>query len=232
MPGRTIAIGDVHGCRLALAALLDAIRPTPEDTLVTLGDYIDRGPDSRGVLDLLIGLEQRCRLVPLLGNHEEMLLLGQSNPDVLKGWLSCGGVEAVRSYGWVPNGPRRGLAEWIPRPHWEFLARCLAYHETETHFFVHAGYVPELPLPEQPAEALRWRVTDPRTARPHQSGKTAVVGHTPQRSGHILDLGFLVCIDTNCHRGGWLTALEVRTGQVWQASRDGRLRQPVRDQMG
>jgi serine/threonine protein phosphatase 1 len=160
-----------------------------------------------------------------LGNHEEMLLLGQVNTEVLKSWLSCGGVEAMRSYGWVPNGPRRGLTEWIPRRHWNFLARCLHYHETDTHLFLHAGYVPELPLNEQPAEALRWRVTDAQTARPHRSGKIAVVGHTPQRSGEVLDLGFLVCLDTNCHRGGWLTALEVRTGQLWQADQSGRLRQ-------
>ena len=63
MPHRTIAIGDVHGCSAALAALIHAIGPGPEDVLVTLGDYIDRGPDSRGVLDLLIDLGRRCRLV-------------------------------------------------------------------------------------------------------------------------------------------------------------------------
>src|SRR5262245_37847694 len=74
VPSRTIAIGDVHGCSTALAALLDAIGPVESDTVVTLGDYIDRGPDSKGVIEQLIALEQRCRLVPLLGNHEEMIL--------------------------------------------------------------------------------------------------------------------------------------------------------------
>src|SRR5438128_342790 len=74
MSGRTIAVGDVHGCKAALDALLAAIEPEPADTLVTLGDYVDRGPDSRGVLDRLIGLAGRCRLVPLMGNHEEALL--------------------------------------------------------------------------------------------------------------------------------------------------------------
>ena len=70
---RTIAIGDIHGCSAALDALLEAIRPRPEDCIVTLGDYINRGPDSRGVIERLIELKDRCRLVPLLGNHEEML---------------------------------------------------------------------------------------------------------------------------------------------------------------
>jgi serine/threonine protein phosphatase 1 len=224
MAGRTIAIGDVHGCSRALATLLHAIRPGPEDTLVTLGDYIDRGPDSRGVIDQLIALAGRCRLVPLLGNHEELLIAAVRDPAAVRPWLACGGVEALLSYGWAPGRPRRGLADWIPEPHWEFLATCLPYHETNTHLFVHAGYLPDLPLDRQPGEALRWRVTDPRTACPHSSGKVAVVGHTPQRSGEVLDLGFLKCVDTNCSRSGWLTALEVHTGQVWQANQQGQLR--------
>ncbi len=74
MRPRTIAIGDIHGCSLALEALLDAIQPRPDDVIVTLGDYVNRGPDSRGVLDRLIELERRCKLVPILGNHDEMLL--------------------------------------------------------------------------------------------------------------------------------------------------------------
>jgi serine/threonine protein phosphatase 1 len=221
---RTIAIGDIHGCSHALAAVLDAIDPGPEDTVVTLGNYIDRGPDSRGVIDRLIRLAGRCRLVPLLGNHEEALLDALWDKAALKRWLTLGGADTLRSYGWVAGGPRRALADWFPRPHREFLAGCRAYFETPTHLFVHAGYVPELPLAEQPGLALRWRVTDARTAVPHGSGKVAVVGHTPPHSGEVLDLGFLHCIDTNCARGGWLTALEVETGQVWQADRTGRLR--------
>jgi calcineurin-like phosphoesterase family protein len=224
MAGRTIAIGDIHGCSVALAALLNAIRPGPEDTLIPLGDYIDRGPDSRRVFDLLVALAARCRLVPLLGNHEEMLVAAVRDPDAIQPWLACGGVETLRSYGWAPGGPRRSLVAWIPERHWEFLAGCLLYHGTATHLFVHAGYVPELPLGEQPGEALRWRATDAQAARPHCSGKVAVVGHTPQSSGEILDLGFLKCIDTYCHGGGWLTALEVHTGQVWQVDNSGKLR--------
>src|SRR5947209_2745279 len=107
MAGRTIAIGDIHGCSVALRALLDAIDLGVDDTLVTLGDYIDRGPDSRGVLDLLIDLRMRYRLVPLLGNHEALLLAALSDRQALELWLSCGGVETVRSYGWARGGPRR-----------------------------------------------------------------------------------------------------------------------------
>jgi serine/threonine protein phosphatase 1 len=229
MAGRTIAIGDVHGCADALAALLDAVAPGPADTLVMLGDYVDRGPDSRRVLDRVVALAGRCKLVPLLGNHDELLLDALADLDALPRWLRLGGTDTLRSYGWQRGGPRRALADWIPLPHRKFLAGCKAYHETATHLFVHAGYVPELPMSRQPGLALRWRVTDAATAVPHGSGKVAVVGHTQQQSGEILDLGFLVCIDTNCARGGWLTALDVASGRVWQADRAGRLRTRCQD---
>jgi serine/threonine protein phosphatase 1 len=222
--GRTIAIGDVHGCSRALATLLEAVNPDPDDVLVALGDYIDRGPDSRGVLDQLNALGRRCTLVPLMGNHEEMLQAALSDRNAVEVWLTCGGAAAVLSYGWTPGGPRRSLVDLFPEEHLAFLAGCRDYYETDTHLFVHAGYVPELPLDRQPVQALRWRVTDARTAKPHCSGKVAVVGHTPQKSGEVLDLGFLQCIDTNSYRGGWLTALEVHTGQLWQSDARGKLR--------
>jgi calcineurin-like phosphoesterase family protein len=224
MTSRTIAIGDIHGCSDALSAVIDAVAPEPEDTIVPLGDIIDRGPDSRGVLDQLIALATRCRLIPVMGDHEQMLLDAFDDLPTVGRWLNSGGADTVRSYGWKPGGPRRGLADWIPEPHRAFLNSCRDYHETATHLFVHAGLVPELPIWKQPGLALRWRVTDVRTAERHCSGKVTVVGHTPQRSGEVLDLGFLVCIDTDCVRGGWLTALDTTTGQVWQADRNGKLR--------
>jgi serine/threonine protein phosphatase 1 len=224
MAGRTIAIGDIHGCSDVLAALIDAVRPGPEDTLVTLGDHIDRGPDSRGVLDQLITLSGRCRLVPLLGDHEEMLVDALRDMTTLRRWLTYGGTETLHTYGWTPGLRRHRLVDWFPEPHREFLAGCLPYFEADTHLFVHAGFLPELPMNQQPGQVLRWRVTDGRTAIPHHSGKAVFVGHTPQLSGEVLDLGFLFCIDANCARGGWLTALEAGTNRVWQADCLGRLK--------
>src|SRR5262249_2732210 len=122
------------------------------------------------------------------------------------------------------GGKRHPLANLFPEPHRQFLANCRGYSETDTHLFVHAGFLAEMPMDEQPGEILRWRVTDAKTVRPHRSGKAAIVGHTPQLSGEVLDLGFLLCIDTNCVRGGWLTALETTTGRIWQANSKGRLR--------
>jgi serine/threonine protein phosphatase 1 len=227
MPARTIAIGDIHGCAAALAALLDAIVPAPADTVITLGDHVDRGPRSRDVVERLIDLGRQCNVVSLIGNHEAMLLDAFRDSRAMKRWLSQGGVETLRSYGWTPGSFRRRLADWIPEPHWQFLKGCRRYHETDTHLFVHAGYVPDLPLAKQPDLALQWRMTDAKGTQPHGSGKIAIVGHTAQSSGEILDLGFLVCIDTNCVRGGWLTALDVDEKRIWQADAAGNLRTSV-----
>jgi len=81
MGGRMIAIGDIHGCSKALGKLLDAIAPAPQDTIVVLGDFIDRGPDTCGVLEKLIALNERCVLIPLIGNHEEMFLDALRSPS-------------------------------------------------------------------------------------------------------------------------------------------------------
>jgi serine/threonine protein phosphatase 1 len=224
MAGRTIAIGDIHGCAAALRALIEAIAPAADDTIVALGDFVDRGPDSRGVIEQVIALASRCRLVPLMGNHEELLLDALRNPAAIEKWLRCGGTETVRSYGGKPDDPSPPIASLIPRSHQEFIASCRPYFETDTHLFVHAGVVAELPIDQQPGLAMRWRVTHRSTAQPHCSGKTLVVGHTPQSSGEVLDLGFLLCLDTHCYRGGFLTALELPSGQLWQAGRQGRMR--------
>jgi hypothetical protein len=95
MPARTIAVGDIHGCSLALDTLLDAIRPRPEDTVVTLGDCINRGPDTRGVIERLIHLGRRCRLVSLLCNHEEMLFEALAGSYPLGYFLGVGGDPTI-----------------------------------------------------------------------------------------------------------------------------------------
>jgi serine/threonine protein phosphatase 1 len=218
---RTIAIGDVHGCSLALDALLEAIRPKSDDLIVTLGDYVDRGPDSRGVLDRMIQLGRRCSLVSLLGNHDDMFL------QAIKGvhqtaFLAMGGLATLRSYG---ADSAEGLAD-VPREHIEFLESCVESFETETHLFIHASYLPNRPLADQPYLALRWESLRNGLPEPHDSGKIAIVGHTSQHRGEILDAGHIKCIDTYCYGGGWLTALDVHDGRVWQANRDGRLRDP------
>ncbi|TWU00257.1 Serine/threonine-protein phosphatase 1 [Botrimarina colliarenosi] len=215
---RLIAIGDIHGCSAALRALLEVIDLQEEDRLVTLGDYVDRGPDSRGVLDTLLEIDASGRLIPLLGNHEEMMLgaLRGSYPRNL--WLHHGGVATLDSYGFV------GDLSVIPQEHLDLLDRCLPYYEADEVFFTHANYVADEPLDRQPVEALRWQSLQEHFPAEHVSGKRAIVGHSSQKGGEVLDGGYLWCLDTYCHGGGWLTACDAATGQMWQASANGRLR--------
>ena len=218
MSPRTIAIGDIHGCSNAFLRLLEAIDPQSDDTLVTLGDYVDRGPDTRGVIDRLLQLPSRCRLVTLLGNHEQMLLEAWAGRVDANFWLACGGLATLKSYGAVTE------VEQIPSEHIEFIENCRLFYEQDAHFFVHANYLPDEPLEEQGRDMLLWRSLRAFTPGPHCSGKTAVVGHTCQPEGEIFDLGYLKCIDTCCYRQGWLTALDVDSGRIWQANQDGDLR--------
>lgn len=214
---RLIAIGDIHGCSAAFQTLIDEISPQSDDTIVTLGDYVDRGPDSRGVLELLMDLSDKCQLVPLRGNHEIMMLQAFDDYSQAAMWMTVGGTETIDSYG---GGP-----ENVPLEHFEFLRRTVPFHETAEFLFVHANYVPDLPLAKQPADVLYWEHLDPtRLPRPHVSGRTAVVGHTPQKNHNILDEGYLICLDTGCYAGGWLTALDLRSRTCWQADKDGNLR--------
>ncbi len=94
---RLLAIGDIHGCLTALNTLLDAVAPEADDQIIALGDYVDRGPDSRGVLDHLIALHAGGRLIALRGNHDAMMLDARHLTDSL--WLACGGDATLLSYG-------------------------------------------------------------------------------------------------------------------------------------
>jgi serine/threonine protein phosphatase 1 len=216
--GRCVAIGDIHGCSMALAALLAAIDPQSDDTIVTLGDYIDRGIDSKGVLDQLIQLQGKCKLVPLLGNHEEMLLGARHRPSNLEFFLACGGIATLQSYGDSQD------LDAIPPEHFAFLEQCQLFHIEPGHLFAHANYPEDKTLDAGDRPILLWVSLRDDVPGPHCSGRTAILGHTPQLGGDILDLGYLKCIDTGCAYGGWLTALEVHTGQLWQFNEAGQPR--------
>jgi serine/threonine protein phosphatase 1 len=218
---RILAIGDIHGCSQALASLLDMVRPQPDDLLITLGDYVDRGPDSYSVIEQLLALHDTGRLIALRGNHEQMMLDARLSPDSFDIWLACGGKQALASYS--PAGDR-GRIEDVPDEHWHFLEDvCRDWYETDTHLFAHGSLDADLPMEEQPNYILHWATV--HGTAPHCSGKVLVCGHTEQRNGWPLDLGHVVCIDTCAYGGGWLTCLDVTTGRIWQASQGGRRRQ-------
>lgn len=219
MPARVIAIGDVHGCDAALRAIMEAVNPQADDTIIILGDCVDRGSHSRQVIEQLLALRSRCRLVCLLGNHEEMMLNfvdGKPQPD---DWLQCGGAETVESY-----RDANGKLQPISEEQLAFIRSWGDVYETSSHFFVHGSYEPHSALGKQHWQTMRWQSLKYSMPGPHLSGKTAIVGHTAQKSGEILDAGYLKCIDTFCWGGGWLTALDTTTGQIWQADRTGQLR--------
>ncbi len=212
---RLFAIGDIHGCLNALTRLDREIEFRASDTVVTLGDYVDRGPDSRGVIDFLIGLRTRCNLVALRGNHEVMMLQARHDRAVRVDWLSCGGDKTLDSYA-------AATFDDVPESHWNFLESTVPYHEAERDFFVHANALPDLDLAHQPDFMLYWEFfNDPP---PHRSGRRMICGHSSQKSGLPLNLGHAVCIDTFAHGGGWLTCLDVLADVYWQASPAGEIR--------
>ena len=219
---RTLAFGDIHGATTNFDALMAAVRPTPDDWLIFLGDYVDRGPDSRGVIDRLVALKSTHRAVFLRGNHELMMLHARTDAGARRMWLGVGGVQCLGSYAAVPG--HAGKLDDVPRRHWEFIEKdCVDWLETETHIFAHAGVDPALPMREQKEEAILWDFL--RGPIHHVSGKTVIVGHTSQKSGDILDHGVTVCIDTHAYGGGFLTCLDVNTGHYWQADALGRVRE-------
>ena len=217
--GRTIAIGDIHGCATALRLLLQKLELTKADTLVMLGDAIDRGPDSCNVLDQLLAVQKQCELVPIFGNHEQMLLDAVEGKMPLHDWLIHGGAETLDSY-----GEGAALAE-VHDEHLDFIYTWIDFHTTDEFFFVHGNYLPKKKLTKQPWYEMRWRSLKFFLPGPHKSGKTAVVGHTSNKQGEVVNYGHLICIDTYCHGGGWLSALEPATGKVWQANEQGESRQ-------
>jgi serine/threonine protein phosphatase 1 len=220
---RFFAIGDIHGCATALRPLIESIDPKPKDTIVVLGDVIDWGPDSRDCIRQLIDLSNRCHLILIRGNHEEMLFAALESEPALRSWLDLGGEETLKSY------PYRGGDEFIDHDHIQFLrANARDYHETDEFIFVHASYDPNKPMAEQSNTTLQWEFVEPEKMRRHYSGKIVIAGHTPQTSGEVLDLGFLKVIDTDCCRGGWLTALEVLSGDIIQANKAAIVRRPPR----
>lgn len=224
---RILAIGDVHGCLTALDTLLGYVHPAPDDQLIFLGDYVDRGPDSKGVLDRLIEMHRTGRVICLRGNHEVMMLAARKGRDDFRFWSMFGGIETFESYA-GPDGT--GSFEVVPESHWHFIEHtCVDWHETETHIFVHADLNPDFPLAEQSTDWLHWHAISatwqrPYLHKPHVSGKTMICGHTMQRDGQPLRLERATCLDTGAYDFGWLTCLDVETGEYWQANELGQTR--------
>jgi len=214
---RKLAIGDVHGCLTSLKNLLDLVKPEAGDRVIMLGDYVDRGPDSKGVIDYLINWPWKAKLTLLKGNHELIMEDSVLSEEHFSYWCDVGGLETLISY--------NTRVEHIPLSHWEFVLDGRPYHETKKIIFVHGGVDPKVPMDEQDFDELSWRRFS--NARAHQSGKLVVCGHTIQRGGVPVDKGHTICIDTAACRGGWLTCLDAKKRRYWQANEKGKTRQGV-----
>ncbi|MDT8444071.1 MAG: metallophosphoesterase family protein [Desulfuromonadales bacterium] len=204
--GRLLAIGDIHGCLEQLSALMIQVAPALADQVVFLGDYVDRGPDSAGVIDYLIKFgETFPATVFLRGNHEQMFCdyLDGQDPSA---FLINGGRMTLNSY--------KNNGQWpIPPSHWIFLKTLLDYYETQDCIFVHAGLRPGVPLAAQDSSDLLWIRRD-FISSDYDWGKIVVYGHTPHEKPFLTEtrLG----LDTGCVYGRRLTCCDVRSKQVWQ----------------
>lgn len=211
---RTFAIGDVHGCDTALQALLQRIEPQADDTLIFLGDLVDRGPGTKQVVQQVLDLHRVCKVIVIQGNHEEMMLHAL-NGDSWNMWMQFGGEEALESYG--------GRTSSIPALHIDLLESALDYWDTPSTIFIHANLKQGIPLAEQHEVCLRW--THLTGHEPwYDPPRRVICGHTPQRNGYPLIFPGWVCIDTDCQRGGWLMALDVDANWVYQANEAGESR--------
>jgi serine/threonine protein phosphatase 1 len=197
-------IGDIHGCSNTLKALLNKLVPFhDDDTIIFIGDYIDRGPDSKGVIDIILSLYKKHRkIIPLMGNHEFMFV------NALKGvgvsdFLSMGGDETLKSYG-IPIDTFQDLHKKIPIEHLAFFQELLLYWEDQEHIFVHAGLKPGVHLTQQSMDWLLW-ARDEFIDLTYDFGKKVIYGHTPYDKPKIDDNK--IGVDTGAVYDGCLTCL-------------------------
>ncbi len=221
--GRLFAIGDIHGCLVELTALLAHLEIeealTADDRVVFIGDYIDRGADSRGVIDRLIAFRIKFpNTIFLRGNHEAMLLsyLGfeGAHGDF---YLRNGGTDTLLSYGLAANQDAETVRKQIPRAHLDFLQTTEYGVIIGPGIFVHAGLHPLKTLDEQTPDELLW-IRDEFLQNIHKFEKTIVFGHTPYWQV-FLNLPYKIGIDTGCVYDNVLTALDITGQRVLQVKR-------------
>ncbi|EHR01458.1 metallophosphoesterase family protein [Bradyrhizobium sp. WSM471] len=223
---RIYAVGDLHGCADLLAGAFDLIdadlaRSRPEQAIqVFLGDYIDRGPDAKRTIDLLIDRGQRHETVFVRGNHEALLLRLLDDPKMLPNWIKLGGMTTLMSYGITISARdvlQRGrevsvaLAAAIPSAHTDFLANLVPFFSCGDYFFVHAGVRPGVPLDKQSEEDLMW-IREPFLSSDRDFGKVVVHGHTPSLEPEIRS--HRINIDTGAYATGLLTVLSIQDDKV------------------
>jgi serine/threonine protein phosphatase 1 len=224
---RIYAVGDIHGCSFLLEQLLASIEaharafPSPRPILVFLGDYIDRGPASRQVIDQLIFLRDHGEVIFIKGNHEGYLLEFLKNPAILPKWLRYGALDTLRSYGITPRShfelkEQERVATALRAAlnkcgHLEFFDRLKLSFICEDFFFVHAGVRPGASLDQQSEEDLLW-IRDEFLQYEGDLGKIIVHGHTPVVQPEVCFNR--INIDTGAYATGRLTCLIIERDRM------------------
>jgi serine/threonine protein phosphatase 1 len=223
MPLRTFIIGDIHGCAATLRRLVDdTLRPFPDDRIYLLGDLIDRGPDSKGVLDYIFELRERGLSVSSVrGNHEEMCLQAVDDLYCLELWIANGGLATLESF--QADGPGE-----IPHIYREFLRSLPLYIQLDDFVIVHAGLNFDPPSPFDDSSAMLW-TRSPVVDRQRIGGRRLICGHSPVSRSRLeasLDSSKIM-LDNGCVFGGrpelgCLAALELESMTVrYQENIDG-----------
>ena len=221
------AVGDIHGERELLEELLATLPLRDDDRLVFVGDYVDRGPDSRGVVDTLLRVQNERPCVFLLGNHESMFLdfLGWQRQEYFGGdaFLVNGGDRTLASYGFFDCEDPDVKSFRLPVEHEQFFRRLKMYHREGDYLFVHAGIGRDLldevdidyALRRARSEDLLWDRTS--VDLPHKLGVTIIYGHTPALDFSLRrNEPFSIGIDTGAVYGGNLTAIRLPDETIFQ----------------
>jgi serine/threonine protein phosphatase 1 len=223
---RIYAIGDIHGRLDLLDSVLARIdadigaHPASNAIRIFLGDYIDRGPDSKRVLDRLVNCGVSQPTVCLMGNHEAFLREFLKNPDVLPVWRRCGGLDTLLSYGLAPKTETDAqdqqelaseLDRILPSSHREFLSGLKQYFICGDFFFVHAGVRPGICLTKQSEDDLLW-IREDFLSSEDRFGKVIVHGHTPVLEPDVRPNR--INIDTGAYATGRLTCLVLESDKI------------------
>jgi serine/threonine protein phosphatase 1 len=216
---RFYVIGDVHGCADLLDQVIKridahlSVNPAFRPVEIFLGDYIDRGPASRRVLDCLIARTRARETVCLKGNHETYVEGFLNNPAIFNEWRCYGGLETLLSYGLAPSANMdlteqtrlaTAFSQALPESHRRFLCGLSASFTCGDYFFVHAGVRPGIPFRKQRDEDLLW-IREDFLLCEEEFGKIIVHGHTPVREPDIHPNR--INIDTGAYATGRLTCL-------------------------
>ncbi|GGG46813.1 metallophosphoesterase family protein [Bizionia arctica] len=213
------AIGDIHGSINALKTIFQQGLIKEDDQVVFLGDYVDKGANSKGVIHWLIEKSKTFNFHFILGNHEIMMTRAKSSAEIVEHWLEdYGGSLTLNSYK-ISDNPN--WMHQIDKTHWDFIDSCLPYLEIGEFIFVHAGLEENKSLEEQDEHYLFHKKFEKPTV--YDPSKTVICGHTARKNGEIADFGHTICIDTFAHGGMWLTCLNVETGAFLKANDKGQI---------